>query len=250
MEGRVMHKRLFPKINQFDYGIYYLSLDLKALDDLPIARNRFAPMAFYDCDHGARDGGDLNIWAREILYQNGMPDFDGTITLVTLPRIFGYAFNPVSYWLCRDIDGALVAYLCEVNNTFGETHTYLCRHDDGRTIASDDVLTGEKVFHVSPFLNRKGRYEFRLISTDNKFGSWINFFDDKGYKQLTTALTGDYKQLSKRRARALFWRYPMVTFKTIIMIHWQAVKLVMKGIKYIPKPKQIKNRITVTKDMR
>jgi len=242
--GKVMHGRLFPKKNHFQYGIYYLSLPLKSLDNLPIARNRFAVLSFYDRDHGARDGSDLEKWARQILQGRGINEADGEITLMCMPRIFGYVFNPVSFWLCHDKEGTLRAVICEVHNTFGECHSYVCAHSDHRQILHDDVLRGEKVFHVSPFLEREGHYDFRFDCRDGKFGAWIDFYDAQGRKQLVTSLNGKREAMDSTSLRKAFWCYPLVTFKAIYLIHWQALKLVFKGIRYISKPVQKETRVS------
>ena len=141
--GHVMHGRLFPKRNRFRYGIYYLALPLSDITNLPIAHNRYAPLSFYDLDHGPCDGSDLEQWATAILADYGLNDICKNITLVCMPRIFGYVFNPVSFWLCHDTKNQLRAVLCEVNNTFGERHTYVCARDDHAPITSTDILKGE-----------------------------------------------------------------------------------------------------------
>ncbi len=236
--GKLMHGRLFPKRNHFTYGIYYLSMPLSRLGNIPIAHNRFAPLSFYDRDHGACDGSDLDGWARGILIDHGVTKTDGEITLMCMPRVFGYVFNPVSFWLCHDKQGGVRAVLCEVHNTFRERHTYICAYDDQRIITPNDILKGEKLFHVSPFLQREGHYEFRFDIRNGQFGVWIDFFDGDGKKQLVTSLVGGYETMNKQSLRKAFWAYPLVTFKAIVLIHWQALKIVAKGIKYIKKPPQ------------
>jgi uncharacterized protein len=235
LAGHVMHARLFPRINNFRYSIYYIAFPLSARSSLSIAHNRFAPMAFYDKDHG--DGTDLEAWARNILDVHDI-QAEGEIVLVCMPRILGYVFNPVSFWLCHDISGALKAVLCEVHNTFGEKHTYICAHADGRAITSSETMQGRKVFHVSPFLERDGSYDFRFDSGGEGFKAWIDYFDAEGKKQLITAVAGNFAEMTKSSCRRVFWQYPLVTFKTIMLIHYQAVKLILKKIKYVPKPSQ------------
>ena len=247
--GKVMHGRLFPKRNSFTYGIYYLAFPLSLIKALPIAYNRFAPLSFYDRDHGLCDGSDLERWARGVLADYNIKEADGEITLICMPRVLGYVFNPVSFWLCHDQQGNLRAVLCEVHNTFGEKHTYLCAHDDHRPIASDDILAGEKLFHVSTLLKREGRYEFRFDVRDHKFGVWIDFFDGEGKKQLVTSLIGTFEPMNKATLKKAFWTYPLVTFKAITLIHWQALKLLAKGIKYISKPIQNPERISTTDNL-
>lgn len=244
-----MHGRLFPKRNSFTYGIYYLAFPLSQIKSLPIAHNRFAALSFYDCDHGNCDGSNPEEWARGILTDYNIKEADGEIKLISMPRILGYTFNPVSFWLCHDEQGSLRTVLCEVHNTFGERHTYICAHNDHRPIGHNDILKGDKLFHVSPFLHREGHYEFRFDARNEKLSVWINFFDSTGKKQLATSLIGKLETMNRSTLRKAFWTYPLVTFKAITLIHWQALKLLIKGIKYISKPVQKQKRISATEDL-
>lgn len=240
--GKVMHARLFPRENKFTYGIYYLACPLSKIKDMArglfMTVNRFGLLAFYDRDHGKRTNTDLESWIKPILIQNNLADATHTITLVTMPRVLGYVFNPVSFWLCSDSDGALKAVLCEVNNTFGETHSYLCARPDRQAIRPDEWLEGEKLFHVSPFLERMGTYRFKFNVQDKAMGFYIDFYNEEGKKQLVTTLTGTLEPYSTKVLFRQFLKNPLVTLTAVWRIHWQAVKLVWKGIKYIPKPKQ------------
>ena len=247
--GKVMHGRLFPKRNNFTYGIYYLAFPLAKIKNLPISYNSFAPLSFYDRDHGYCDGSSLEKWARDLLFCYDITEADGDITLICMPRVLGYVFNPVSFWLCHDKKGSLRAVLCEVHNTFGERHTYLCAHDDHRPITRDETLKADKLFHVSPLLKREGHYEFRFDTTDNKFGVWIDFFDAEGKKQLVTSLIGKLKPMNAESLRNAFWRYPLITLKAIMLIHWQALKLLAKGIKYVSHPPQNSEKVSVSRNL-
>ena len=242
--GKVMHRRLFPKVNGFQYGIYYMALPLSVFGSLPITRNKLSVLSVRARDHGPKDGSSLMAWARNILNAHGLGAADGEIVLLTMPRVFGYVFNPVSFWLCYDKNNSIRAVLCEVNNTFGETHTYVCAHPDAQTIKATDTLSGQKVFHVSPFLERAGHYEFRFDIRDEACGIWINFFDALGQKKLVTSVIGKLAPLNKSSQRKAFLGYPLITLKAILLIHWQALKIVLKGIKYIPKPTQKQEKIT------
>jgi DUF1365 family protein len=131
--GQVRHARLRPATNRFSYGAYFLRLPLRSLARSPwrsriLGFNRAAPMAVLDRDHG--DGRPLLDWIVAMLADHGITDVDGEIWLHTFPRVFGYVFNPVSFWFAHRSDGALRAVVCEVNNTFGERHCYLLAHDD------------------------------------------------------------------------------------------------------------------------
>jgi DUF1365 family protein len=245
MLGSVMHKRLTPKVNAFNYGIYYLVLPLKSLNALPIAHNKFGLLSFYDKDHGARDGSDLNAWIRNILHKASIDEADGNITLITMPRVLGYVFNPVSFWFCHDKAGQVRAVLCEVNNTFGESHIYICIHPDRRPLTSADWIEGDKYFHVSPFLHVQGKYVFRFDLNDKSLHAWIDYWEAENHKKLLTALQGTMVPMTTYNLHMVFWRYPLVTFKAILLIHWQAIKLLAKGIRYIPKPLQQNPRLTI-----
>ncbi|MCM2343998.1 MAG: DUF1365 domain-containing protein [Alphaproteobacteria bacterium] len=239
-----MHARLFPRKNAFRYGIYYVALPLSRLADLPLRTKGF--VSFSARDHGACDGTDLQAWVRSILARYGLAAADGEIVLVCMPRVMGYVFNPVSFWLCYDHAGDLRAVLCEVHNTFGERHTYVCARDDRGVLIGDDVVRGEKVFHVSPFLQREGEYSFRFEIDSARFAVWIDYFDGAGQRQLLTALAGQVAPLTAAGLRGLSWRYPLVTMRAVFLIHWQALKLVAKGIKYVPRPLQRQEKTTGT----
>lgn len=241
--AKVMHKRLFPKVNQFSYGVYYVALPLPA-QQLPSRLLRF-----YHKDHGARDGSDIEVWARDILGEYGLNAHVQNITLVTMPRVMGYVFNPVSFYLCLDDARQLRAVICEVHNTFGEQHVYLCARADHTPISGDEWLEADKIFHVSPFLPRKGHYKFRFALGEGSLGIWIDYYDAQANKQLVTMLTGQLTPLTAQSLRKVFWQHPLVTLKAIALIHWQALKLIAKGICYIHKPKQMGERISATRNL-
>ena len=250
--SKVMHKRLTPKVNQFTYGIYYIVSPLSKLNQLSdgwrFGVNQSGILSFYDKDHGDRSGEKLEIWIRTILSEHHINEANGEIILISMPRVFGYVFNPISLWLCLDKEKQIRAVLCEVNNTFGETHSYLCVKDDYSPITKNDWLEAEKLFHVSPFFEREGRYRFRFAYEGDSLGIWIDYYDPtKNNKQLLTSLVGTLKPYNRHNLRKAFWKYPLVTMKTISLIHWQALKIILKGIKYVSKPKQKKERLSITK---
>ncbi len=250
--GDVMHKRVKPKVNKFKYKIYYLSLPLSKInqdiENTYLKFNRFGLLSFYLKDHGYRNDTPLTQWVDDIFEECGEEKPDGEIFLITMPRVFGYVFNPVSFFCCYDKNQNLRSVICEVNNTFGETHSYLCSPQNGEIIQDGDIITGQKLFHVSPFIKREGTYEFRFSLTNSKIGIWINHLDDDTETLLLTSVTGNWADLSKKTAAKAFCLYPLVTFKAIFLIHYQAIKLIFKGIKYVPKPLQRKNKISYIHD--
>lgn len=244
--GKVMHKRLIPKVNGFTYPIYYWTVPLSKLGGL---KQRW--WAKIDIKtHGPKDGSAIEPWAREILKNYGLDDkADGEIILIAMPKILGYVFNPVSFWLCLDKAGELRAVICEVRNTFGQHHDYLCAFEDGRVINKDDVMEAEKLFHVSPFLEREGHYRFRFDVSDERFGAWIDLHNANGEKQLLTALSGTFKEMNPQTRRKAFWRFFAMPQQAISLIHWQALKIISKGISYVRLPKQHDPKFSAVKNL-
>lgn len=245
--ARVTHARPRPKQNRFVYGVYNFALPLSRLADVEqagLAHERFGLMSFYAQDHGARvKGGDLDAWVRDILARFGVTAADGEIVLMAMPRVLGYVFNPVSFWFCLDRDGGLRAVLAEVNNTFGDRHSYLCAHADQRVITADDLLQSDKVFHVSPFMQTAGGYTFRFAFKPDKIGVWIDYADADGML-LTTAITGNRIAMTRAALWRAFLTTPLLTLKVIALIHWQAVKLFFKGVRYVPRPQPPEHEVT------
>ncbi len=244
--AKVMHKRLAPRVNQFTYGVYYLAQPITRLNDIVKSRGI---ISLRQADYGARDGTPLEPWLRRVLADYGLNEMVANVMFITMPRLFGYGFNPVSFWMCLDAQGELRAVLSEVHNTFGEAHSYLCAHPDHRVIGPDDWLQAEKLFHVSPFLPREGSYRFRFAHSGEKLGIWIDYHDVQGNAQLLTSLIGSLTPLTKASLRRAFWSHPLVTLKTITLIHWQALRLFSKGIRYILKPLQKDSTISSTTDL-
>jgi DUF1365 family protein len=236
--AQVVHTRHRPARNHFRYHVYYLCAPLAALVDackLWVMRaGRLGLFSFHNPDH-APANTTPQAWINALMQEWNLPEADGEIVMLTMPRIFGYGFNPVTFWFCLDREGQLRAVLSEVRNTFGEKHCYWSFHADKRPITADDWLTSQKVFHVSPFLEITGHYEFRFAYAADKIGVWIHYHDADGL-MLSTSLVGKRRSLSSASLLYCFFRYPLVTFKVIALIHYQALKLVRKGIRYHRKP--------------
>lgn len=241
--AQVVHKRLFPKKNAFGYGVYYLALPL------PAAAIPGRLTSFCMSDVGRRDGSDPTPWVRDILAQYALHSLTKNIILVTMPRVLGYVFNPVSFYLCLDEHNALRAVLCEVHNTFGEQHNYLCANPDHSPISATQWLEAEKIFHVSPFLERSGQYKFRFDFNGDNLSVWIDYYDKNQQKQLVTSLVGSCEPLTAQALQRAFWRHPLVAVKAIALIHWQALKILCKGIGYIAKPAQLHARTSATRHL-
>ena len=239
LAGVVAHRRHRPAPNAFRYPAFCLRLPLSRLAELPsrgIAWNARGLVSFHDRDHGARDGAPLLPWIREVLAREGV-DASGEVVLHTMPRMLGYVFNPVSFWVAHDDEGRVRAVLAEVNNTFGDRHDYLVAHPDGRPLASGETLEARKVFHVSPFCEVKGRYAFRFRFAPERWLARIDYHDgDEATPLLETWISGEAAPLSRAAVRRLGWRYRWYTLAVVARIHWQALRLWWKRVPFFSRP--------------
>ncbi|MDH4114119.1 MAG: DUF1365 domain-containing protein [Burkholderiaceae bacterium] len=247
--GQVRHARLRPAANRFSYGAYFLRLPLRSLAQRPwrsrmLGLNRSAPMTVLDRDHG--DGRPLVQWIDSLLAEHGVTDAHGEVWLHTFPRVFGYVFNPVSFWFAHRTDGSLRAVVCEVNNTFGERHCYLLAHDDGRALAWGEEVVSRKVFHVSPFCAVDGRYRFRFMLSGGEPARFIGCVDhdDAGGPLLQTSLSGTLEPATDRALLRALLAYPAFTFGVIARIHWQALRLFVKRVPFFSKPAPPAHHVT------
>lgn len=241
--GQVIHRRISP-FNFFRYPIFYLRIPMrsrrvnpKVLEQCGIADNRFSWLSFYDRDHGSKAPDSL-AWAEELLKNEGH-SVDGEIWLHTFPRILGYVFNPVSFWFCHQATGELKVIIAEVNNTFGERCSYILQSDQHDFIQFGESILRQKNFHVSPFFPVQGHYIFRFLqqshSKEPRFVSRIEYHKNNQLA-LTTSISGvEYPITRGLKYRSLL-KFPFLTFSVILKIHWQAIKLLIKGAIFHQKP--------------
>jgi DUF1365 family protein len=152
------------------------------------------------------------------------------ITLITMPRICGYAFNPITYWLITDKAKNVIAVVCEVHNTFKQTHNYLLTKPDFSAIEPDDILKLKKELYVSPYTKIEGYYEFTFMYKDDVFTSVINYFDDTGRQVLNTYTGGTIESINSKKLLGTLVRYPFMTVLVVARIHWQALRLLIKKV--------------------
>lgn len=240
---RVMHRRPGPPRYRFNYRSFYLLLDVDAIDAACAAtpllsHNRWNLLSFHDADHGGHDGGDLRAWIEGVLADRGIHLAGGRIRLLTMPRVLGYGFNPISAFYCEHGDGGLRAIVVEVHNTFGEHHCYVLPGDgDSGDWRANHVK--DKQFHVSPFIARQGAYRFHFGVPGARIGIGIRLFqqDSQGTAlRLATALTGECIEITTGNVLKLCAAMPLLPLKVIAAIHWQALKLWLRGARYHRKP--------------
>ena len=240
--ARVMHKRLRPFVHRFDYRVFTLLLDIDELPDLDrrlrgFSYNRANLLSFWDRDHGPRDGTPLRPWIEGHLARAGIDIAGGPVRLLCFPRLLGYVFNPLSIWFCNHPTQGLQAILYEVRNTFGESHSYLipvaADQRDGRPI----VQACDKRFYVSPFIEMESDYRFRLREPDERLSVLIRQAVREGEILLAT-MTGRRVPLTATSLLRAAIAFPLMTQKVIVAIHWQALRLWLKGARPVPRPKQ------------
>ena len=243
--GEVLHRRLSPLEHAFRYPAFFLRVPLSWLESVQSGQSasgprllgvdRFNLFSLHRRDYGARDGSSLQNWIRRLLVDHQLQVADGEIVLYTLPRVLGYVFNPVSFWMCHDRDGRLRAVLCEVSNTFGEHHNYMVACADSAPIGTGQSLRAHKVFHVSPFFPVDGEYRFRFHEDAQRTLFRIDYAR-AGALELTTSLSGAAQPLTDRCLARSFLRLPWLMAGVIGRIHLQAIRLWWKGAVYHRKP--------------
>lgn len=242
------HERYKPKNNRFIYKQYYVSLDLSHLDNTCpfFSVDRFNLFSFYQKDYGPMDGSSLYTWAMALADQHFHEQTKEIkrILLVTQPRILGWAFNPASFWIYLNQRDEIVSVLVEVHNTYNENHSYLSLPGESGILTEEDITESPKVFHVSPFFDIKGLYQFRFKRTEKALGVWINY-GDAAEIFLSTSLTGKLYPLELKRLLKLFIKIPAANIKTLALIHWQALKLAFKKANYREKPQPPQESITL-----
>lgn len=237
--SRVMHRRLVAPRHRFVYRLFYVLLDVDRLDALHrglrlFSHNRFNLVAFHDRDHGGRVPGALRPWAEGRLAERGIHLDGGRIRLLCLPRVLGFAFNPLALWYCEHRDGSLRAVIAEVRNTFGERHCYLLA-SGGAPLSYEGPHEKDKCFHVSPFLDRSGAYRFRFSAPAARLRVLIHETRD-AVPVLDATLAGERQPLTDGALLAQVAAMPWMTFKVVAGIHWEALKLWLRGAKFHAKP--------------
>lgn len=231
--GQVVHQRHRPKKHHLRYRVFSLLLDLDELPRLDRLRwfghNRKALFSFRDDDHG--DGMPLRQWVTQKLADHGVPA-PGRLRLLCYPRILGYVFNPLTVWFCDDAAGEPLATIYEVHNTFGERHSYVLP-------AAAPEQAADKAFHVSPFIDMDCHYAFHLTQPGDRVKIAINETQD-GQPLLYAAFTGKRRDLTDGTLIRLVATHPLMTLKVTGAIHWEALKLWLKGVRYVPHPGHVR----------
>ena len=242
--GTVIHKRFKPKIHFFKYKVFSLLIDLYDLNYLNkkisfFSYNGFNLISFFDKDHGDRDGSSLIDWVKKNLTENNINSENIRIKLLCYPRIFGYVFNPLSIFFVYDHNENLISILYEVKNTFGEQHTYVFKAENNNLLQHNC----SKKFHVSPFIEMNCNYFFKILRPSDKISVVIDQYQFNE-KILFASQDGKRVDFNSKELLKSYLKHPLMTFKIISAIHFEAFKLWIKGIRFIKKKFKIKNNIS------
>ncbi len=232
--GKVSHRRVRPRQHTFSYRVYWMLLDLDDLDGADQASPIFSVdrrnvYSFRQQDHGPRDGSPLRPWIDQLGRQAGIEI--GRVRLLTMPRLLGYAFNPLSIWYCDAHDGSLAAILYEVRNTFGEYHSYFLPVQYQPKV----IHEWDKEFFVSPFIDMEARYRFALEAPDEKMQVTVRESDAGGHL-FSATMSAVRVPFSTGSLLRLLVSHPLLTFRVMVGIHWQALHLWRKKASYRSRP--------------
>ena len=246
--GFVTHRRFKPKRHFFSYKTFSLLIDLSEIKNLEkrisfFSYNKFNILSFYDVDHGPRDSSSLIHWVKNRLSEAKINIGEGTIKLLCYPRFFGYVFNPLSIFYCYDDSLNLKAILYEVKNTFNEQHTYVFSANPSSNLI---LHRCDKKFYVSPFMEMKTFYNFRLLNPGKILNVFIKQGDSEG-TLLTACQVGKKIEMSSKNLLFQFLKHPLMSFKVIMAIHFEALRLWIKGVKLVKRKVKIRNNISIEK---
>ena len=242
--GVTTHARRGGIAHAFRYGVDYVLIDPEAAGSSPhlFSRNRFNLASVHDVDHGGPlAAGRGASWARDVLASHGLDNTELRLLLLAQPRFLGYVFNPVSFWLALKGE-ALHAVIAEVSTPFGDRHSYLCHLSGFSPITAESRIETPKSLHVSPFQQVAGSYEFRFNIREDRI--CIRILHRNGAEGVVATLTGARAPMTSAGLVLAGVRRPLGALRTIILIHWQALRLKLKGARYRTRPTPPKTEVT------
>ncbi|MGH7019231.1 MAG: DUF1365 domain-containing protein [Brevundimonas sp.] len=252
--GGVMHQRLRPKAHRLNYRVFWLLLDLAEIDQLDrrlrlFSRNRFNLLSFHDRDHGDGTGAALRPQIESFLGRAGIDIGDGPVRLLTMPRLLGYVFNPISLYYCHQVDGRLAAMVYEVTSTFGVRHAYVIPVPQTDQAAGLIRQGAAKALYVSPFMGMEMDYAFHGHAPGPLLDMTIDGLDAGGLL-ITAVMSGERHPLDDRALWSAVLALPLMTLKVVAAIHWEALKLWLKGVRLTRQPPPAREPVTIQRRAR
>ena len=244
--GYVMHRRVRPRVHKFRYRAFWFLVDLDELAEISkrlrlFSHNRRNLFSLQDTDHGDGTATPLREQVELQLEEAGTNLVGGPIRLLCMPRTLGYCFNPLSIYFCYHEDGTLAALVYEVHNTFGERHSYVMPVKNESGALHQHC---QKTFYVSPFMDMNMRYDFRVTGPGQRIGVGIRA-SSSAMPVMNAVLTGARRDLTDRNLLNVFLAIPFVTLKVIAAIHWEALRLWLKGLRLRQRPAPPKRTSTI-----
>lgn len=243
--GEVVHKRVRPVEHKLRYRVFSLAMDVDRLEDTAsklrfFSLNGFNLFGLRERDHGHRDQRSLSEFGWNQVRHAGLEDDVKRIIVLFYPRIFGFAFNPLTVYFCLDETGIPKLMIYEVRNTFGEDLTYVLPAGPQRTESFTHKI--DKAFYVSPFNNVDGDYTFHVTKPDEGLTVGVALKTD-GTPLIRTHFKGEQTILSDKNLIKVLFSYPLMTLKIVAGIHWEALLLWRKGMTLQTRPEAPTNRI-------
>jgi DUF1365 family protein len=232
--GTVFHQRYRPRVHKLRYSVFQCLFDLDELDAMSsrlrlFSRNRFNLFSFCDKDFGDRSGEPLRPQIEALMRQAGQAPDGGPIRLLTMPRMLGHVFNPISVWFCHRRDGSLATLIYEVTNTFKERHSYVIPVSLDQARAETIRQACDKCFYVSPFMDLDMRYEFTVAPPMEKTKVVVAGADADG-PMIVASFAGERRELSDTALFKVFLQHPLLTLKVVAGIHVEALWLFLKRV--------------------
>jgi DUF1365 family protein len=241
--GVVVHERFKPRGHKLRYALAQILFDLDAMPAARFfSRNRFNLVSFHDRDHLDGTVTPLRRQVEQALASAGLMPDGGPIRLLCMPRVLGHAFNPISVFFCYRRDETLMALLYEVNNTFGQRHSYLIPVEDPSATTIRQHCA--KAFYVSPFMPMDIDYSFRVVPPAETIAVVVHGESAEG-RVITASFAGRRKAISDRTLVAMLFRHGMLSLKVLAAIHLEAAKLWLKGLHVQPRPPAPAHAITI-----
>ena len=237
--GKVMHARLKPVVHRFAYRVFQVVLDLDRLDEAARASRLFSVdranlVAFRRRDHGRRDGSDPRAHADRLLAAAGLAERPARMLLLCCPRVFGTLFNPLSIYFAYDAGDRLVGVVYEVRNTFGGIHAYAHPVRPGEAGPAGVRQTAAKRFEVSPFIDMEQTYRFHLLPPGRAVRIRILEHDAEG-PTLSATFAGLARPFTTAELARVLLRIPLLGAKILAAIHFEALRLWLKGLPLLPR---------------